>query len=48
MLETVTGDSPAEAGAVSEHTLGALLMHIGPGAVESVPLVEHVAAWSQQ
>jgi hypothetical protein len=29
LLETVTGDSPAEAGAVSEHTPGALLMHIG-------------------
>ena len=35
-LETVTGDSPADAGAVSERTTGALLMHIGPGAVESV------------
>jgi hypothetical protein len=30
LLETVTGDSPADAGAVSEHTPGALLMHIGP------------------
>src|SRR6476620_96142 len=35
-LETVTGDSPADAGAVSERTTGALLMHIGPGAVKSV------------
>ena len=26
----MTGDSPADAGAVSEHTPGALLMHIGP------------------
>jgi hypothetical protein len=34
LLETVTGDSPADAGAVSEHTPGALLMHIGPGAVD--------------